>query len=251
MHFFRLKILILCYLFSNCYIAIAGEEDAFKMAMKALKNQEYQKGKTALENLLINSPNNSVYLFNLANVHFLLKEYSLAKNLYSKVINNNSSLATPSKLYLSKTLNKQGKIIESIYILQELISDADVSNKIKETVHDNLKDRLDNLFEISLNLYKDGMYAMSLKNINQVLEFEKIATKESRQLKGLILIRLKRNDEAAIFLQEKIIIKNDDTMFTTYGKLLLGYDSNVYKTGYDDSLLVSTIKKAKYWHRKH
>lgn len=116
-----------------------SEPALFAESLRLIQQGQLELAATALKKLVIRSPKNNLYWFNLATVEALLGHHDYAIRVFGRVILMKSPLAPAAQFYTAKSLRALGRDSEARAILQEL-SKLELPVALRQQISQDLND---------------------------------------------------------------------------------------------------------------
>jgi tetratricopeptide (TPR) repeat protein len=190
----RSKLQIFCILIAILFYspAIAKKSQkinggkVFKEALRLFKTGKYKESRHLLNKLALKYPKNSLYYFNLGNADFMLGNLPKEVSSYEKVLELESPLSLPAKLYIVKARISMNQCVKASTVLASLSVDGMPSAIAEE--YKNLKlDVVRCLLETGIYYYRNRLYRESIRFFDATLAISD--NSDAHMMKGLALLR--------------------------------------------------------------
>lgn len=260
-----MRLLLVLFLFiSSAGFATedAGRSD-FKRSLKLYNQKKFKQSRVLQMKLVDKYPDNALYWFNLGTSSYMSKEYGEALTAFGQVESLHSPLAPAAQLYRAKTQVALRDTGSAIVLLQNLLAEDRLPPALRAQAEDELLQLVPPLAkqnEKILELYHAHRYQDALDLIDKTARPDA----DLKMLKGLILVRLNRPDEAHQVLEtvpesnsadpDRISLlqylidqtKRDEHSrkpYWGYVDVSAGYDTNVYYDSTDTRSLATALMK--------
>nr|NIS38232.1 tetratricopeptide repeat protein [Candidatus Saccharibacteria bacterium]NIV04394.1 tetratricopeptide repeat protein [Calditrichia bacterium]NIW80231.1 tetratricopeptide repeat protein [Calditrichia bacterium] len=223
------------------------KKQKFKKAIKSLMDRRLSVSQKLFEELVQSYPRDALVHYNLGNVYYLQEKYSKAIKSFKKVVELDSPLKYPSRLFLSKTYRQLKRLKIAFNYIQKLKQER-LPKNLAASVRAERAELQKTIMRVGVDLYKKQKYKKALQAFNLALELE--FDDHALMFKAMTLKKMKREKEAeqyftqvyrttsdpalrrnAQILLEKPVFKPSRKKWWLIAEAAGGYNSNVFADG--------------------
>lgn len=254
-------VLIFIFVFNVCY-STANEGELFSRGLKSIQEKQIDQSIAIFNQLVKQSPEKSIYWFNLGNSYYMKEKFEFAIRSYRKVIEINKTLVPAAQWYLAKSLIKIGQhkeaqnTLENLnpqtpagikaaaeYELEKLSDQADIEEKAVAEYQAGNYPKAEQLLQNprTETLSVDGRILLSLVKIknNNLSESRKLLEQTAK----LPYLSVENKADISILLRKSKMETPEAKPLWLFLDLSYGTTSNVYFEGKNLAPLSSPVLK--------